>query len=247
MIVSVSDFLAGFFGGGVEASGLVGAVRFGERDLLVEPVDGTGRGPNDGGLRVGRFAGFEKRDEARDVAVDVGLGILHGVAHAGLCGKVHDVSEGHDVEELGEKLGVVDVAFDDEDLVRVEKRFTGFLEGGIVVVVEVVESNNAISASFQGEGDVGADETGCARYEYRHASLAVDLGGCADLLLPLDPAPGGGEVAAAGIDETLEAEIGGGEGDEKESPEKHGTGRGETAVELAVHGMGTLDLEFAWS
>jgi len=71
VIVSVSDLLAGFFGGGVEASGLVGAVRFGERNLLVEPVDGTGRGPNDCGLRVGRFAGLEKRDEARDVAVNV--------------------------------------------------------------------------------------------------------------------------------------------------------------------------------
>jgi len=120
MIVSVSDFLAGFFGGGIETSGLVSAIWFGERDLLVEPVNGTGGGPNDGGLRVGRFAGLEKRDEAGDVAVDVGLGILHGVADAGLGGEVHDVGEGDDVEELGEELGVVDVAFDDEDLVRVE-------------------------------------------------------------------------------------------------------------------------------
>lgn len=93
---------------------------------------------------------------------------------------------------------------------------------------------------------MGADKTGCAGDEDGHASLAVDLGGCADLLLPLDAAPGGGEVAATGIDETLEAEIGGGEGDEKESPEEHGAGGGEAAVELAVHGVGTLDLEFAW-
>ena len=54
---------------------------------------------------------------------------------------------------------------------------------------------------------MGADEAGSAGDEDGHAALTVDLGGGADLLLPLDPAPGGGEVAAAGINEALEAEI----------------------------------------
>ena len=47
--------------------------------------------------------------------MNVGTGVLHGVADAGLGGEVHDVGEGDDVEELAEERGVVDVAVDDED------------------------------------------------------------------------------------------------------------------------------------
>lgn len=62
----------------------------------------------------------------------------------------------------------------------------------------------------------------------------MDLSGGSDLFLPLDAAPGGGEVAAAGVDEALEAKVGGGEGDEEESPEEHGAHRSEATVELTV-------------
>ena len=148
MIVGVCDFLTGFFGCGVEASGPVGLVRFGKWNLLVEPVDGAGRGPNDRGLRVRRFAGLEKRDEARDVAVDVGVGILHGVANPGLRREVHHVGESDHIEELCQELGVVEVAIDDEDVMLGEEGLAGFFQRRIVVVVEVVESDDAVSASF---------------------------------------------------------------------------------------------------
>ena len=148
MIVGVSDFLTGLFRCGVETSGLVGLVRFGKGNLLVEPVDGAGRGPDDSGLRVRGFAGLEKRDEARDVAVDVRVGILHGVANPSLRREVHHVSESNHIEELRQEFRVVDIAFDDEDVVRGEEGLAGFFEGRIVVVVEVVESDDAVSASF---------------------------------------------------------------------------------------------------
>lgn len=54
---------------------------------------------------------------------------------------------------------------------------------------------------------MGADEAGSAGDEDGHAALTVDLGGGADLLLPLDPAPGDREVTAVGINEALKAEI----------------------------------------
>ena len=54
---------------------------------------------------------------------------------------------------------------------------------------------------------MGADEANCADDENGHVALTVDMGGGVDLLLPLDPALGGGEVEAAEINEPLEVEI----------------------------------------
>ena len=70
----------------------------------------------------------------------------------------------------------------------------------------------------------------------------MDLSGGSDLFLPLDAGPGGGEVAAAWIDEALEAQVGSGEGDEEESPEEHGVCRSEAMVELTVW---PVDFEFS--
>ena len=81
---------------------------------------------------------------------------------------------------------------------------------------------------------MATDEARRAGDEDGDAAGAVDLSGGSDLFLPLDAAPGGGEVAAAGVDEALEAQVGGGEGDEEESPEEHGARGGEAAVELTV-------------
>ncbi|KAL8129720.1 hypothetical protein V2J09_018875 [Rumex salicifolius] len=58
VVVGVGDLLAGFFGGGVEAGGAVCAIGLGEGDAVVEPVDGAGGGPNDGGLGSCRHAGL---------------------------------------------------------------------------------------------------------------------------------------------------------------------------------------------
>ena len=54
---------------------------------------------------------------------------------------------------------------------------------------------------------MGADEANCASDEDGHAALKMDLDGGVDLLLPLDPAPRDGEVAATEINEALEVEI----------------------------------------
>ncbi|KAL2326053.1 hypothetical protein Fmac_025111 [Flemingia macrophylla] len=97
-----------------------------------------------------------------------------------------------------------------------------------------------------GKRDVGADEARGAGDEVGDASLAVDLGGGADLLLLLDAASWGGEVLAAGVEEGLEAEVGGGEGDEEEGQEEHGDGRREAPVQLPVHAVvAPLHLELA--
>ena len=55
-------------------------------------------------------------DKARDVALDVRVGILLGVANLGLRREMHHVRESNHIEELG----VVEVAFDDEEVMLVE-------------------------------------------------------------------------------------------------------------------------------
>ncbi|QHO50409.1 uncharacterized protein DS421_1g22270 [Arachis hypogaea] len=172
--------------------------------------------------------------------------VHHGVPDAGLGGEVHDVAESDDIEELGEELGVVDVTFDDEDAMCFEEGLACAFQGRVVIVVEVVEANDAVAAALEGYGDVRAYEAGGAGDEDGEAAVALDLGGGAELLLPVDAAPGGGEVAAAGVDEALEAEVGCGEGDEEQSPEKHGACGGKATVDLAVHVVRSIPLELPW-
>lgn len=198
MVVGVCDFLPRFLGGGVEAGGLVGAVELREGVLRVEAVDGAGGSPHYGGLGVGGFGNFQKVDEACNVGGDVGLGVLHRVAHAGLGGEVEDVGEGDDVEELLEQGRVVEIPFDDEDLVLGQHCLASALEGGVVVCVEVVETQHTVSPSFEGERAVAADEASRPRDEDGEAVGAARSGGVAELLLP--GAECGGEKVRVGVE-----------------------------------------------
>jgi len=211
VVVGVGDFLAGLLGGGVEAGGLVGAVELGERVLGVEAVDGAGRSPDNGGLGVGGFGSLEKVDEASDVGGDVGLGVLHGVADAGLCGQVEDVGEGDEVEELLEQGGVVEVTFHDEHLVFPEHCLPGAFKGRVVVVVEVVKPQDTVAALLQGQGAVAAHEARSPSDKDGEAVGAAGGGGVADLLLPGAEGGGGEEVVGVGV-EVAVGGVGGGEG-----------------------------------
>lgn len=112
-----------------------------------------------------------------------------GVADASLGRKVHHVGEGDDCQE-----------FSKESENRQRHGATPLLEG---------------------EEDVGAEEAGVTSDNHEHVgcSAAGEVGAGHDLLLPPYPAPGGGrELLGAGVDEALQTEVGGGEGDEKERP-----------------------------
>ena len=103
---------------------------------------------------------------------------------------MHDVGEGDDLEELLQESGVVDVAFDDEHAGPVEERLAGALQGRVIVIVEVVEAEDAVAAALEGRGDVRADEAGGAGDEDGDAVAGADAGGGADPLLPGGPTPG---------------------------------------------------------
>ncbi|KAF7837025.1 hypothetical protein G2W53_005507 [Senna tora] len=101
----------------------------------------------------------------------------------------------------GEAVNVV-VAFYDEDLVLGKKRLSGSLEGGIVVVVEVIEAEDTVAALLEGERAMSTDKAGGAGDEDGHAVGAAGGGGMADLLLPggAGAVEGGGEEVVVGVD-----------------------------------------------
>lgn len=98
-------------------------------------------------------AGLEDVKETHKVALEVGARVLDGVAHARLGGEVH-----HDVESvLGEQTldegGVAQVAANEgEAAVGVylgQHAQARFLDAGVVVAVEVVETDDGVIGRFE--------------------------------------------------------------------------------------------------
>lgn len=162
--------LVGLLGGGVERHRRVHAVLLGERHLLVAAVDRAGACVDEVLDRV-VTAGLEDVEEPDEVALEVGARVLDGVAHARLGGEVH-----HDVEAvLGEQAlnegGIAQVAaHEGEAAVCVglgQHAQAGVLDTGVVVAVEVVETDdNVIGLLEQLLDEKRADKAGCSGDEY---------------------------------------------------------------------------------
>lgn len=195
MVVRVRNFFTGFLCCGVQARWLVRTIFLGEGNSGIEAVDGTGRGPDHRRLRVRRLAGLEDVDEAGQVAVDVRGRVLHGVSDAGLSRQVHDVAELDQRKEPLEQPGVVDVGLDDEDPGFLQPVLAGPLQRRVVVLVEVVEADDAVAALLQRQRDVRADEAGRAGDEDGEAVVVARLRREQDEAVPLGPA----SEEAAGI------------------------------------------------
>lgn len=71
---------------------------------------------------------------------------------------MNNVSELDNAEQLQKKLPVIDIAVDDEYVGALQQCSPGMLQRCIVVVVEVVESHDAIAALPEGGGNVRTDE-----------------------------------------------------------------------------------------
>lgn len=227
MVVDMSDLLTGLLSGCIQRGWSIRPVMLGERHMGVEPVHRRRRRPDDGGLRVGRARRLEQRHETGNVSAHIRHGVHECVPHTGLRGEVEDVCEGHDVEQLGEELGVGDVAVDDVDPGAGEERGAAALEGRVVVVVEVVEAEHAVPSAAKRGGGVAADEPRGARDEDGVAPGAPDARRRPYLLLPGGAAPGGGgrggrvEGAARGLGR---GPRGGRRGGEEEEGEEEGEG-----------------------
>jgi len=92
MTVGMGHEFVGFFGGGIEAYRVVCMVVSAERTGVVKAVY-RGTGGVDQMLHLAVPAAFENIQKTDDVGIDVLVGVVEGVAHAGLGGQMYDPVE----------------------------------------------------------------------------------------------------------------------------------------------------------
>lgn len=109
----------------------------------------------------------------------------------------------NDIEQLAKKMSVVDVTIDDEDSRALQHGLSGAFKGWLVVVVEIIKTEHAISTTLEGNGTVRADKASGARDEHGDSMMIVrgaNPSGGSDPLLPRCAAPGGGGAKGAAVD-----------------------------------------------
>mmetsp|Transcript_11131 Transcript_11131/g.38673 ORF Transcript_11131/g.38673 Transcript_11131/m.38673 type:complete len:273 (-) Transcript_11131:41-859(-) len=174
VVVCVRQELVRLLGGGIKAGGRVSDVVLGERHLLVEAVDGGGRGVHHPRGRLLGLDNLEQGHESREVARHVAHGVLLRVAHAGLRGEVQDVRELARPEDLREGLGVVQVRVHRVHAVPVlQVARTAALEADGVVVVEVVQPEDTVATRPEVLRDTVPDKSGGACHEHDYAVALV--------------------------------------------------------------------------
>ena len=94
---------------------------------------------------------------ANDIGLNVGAGIFHAVAHARLGSEmddpVHALDRAHDRVEIGDVA-----AHEGKILMRGQLGEPRFLESDIVIVVEVVDTDNRLTPGEQRQADMHTNE-----------------------------------------------------------------------------------------
>src|SRR5260370_1147890 len=122
-------------------------------------------------------APLEDVQETENVAVGVGVGVLQRVADACLRREVDDLMRTQLGEERAHAVDVGDVdAAETEPAVLLQLLEARFLQRDVVVVIDVVDSDDLVAAGEQPRGDVVADESGRAGDEDQHLSPFVGCG-----------------------------------------------------------------------
>ena len=114
-------------------------------------------------------AAFENIDEADEIAVDIGMRVQQGVAHAGLGGKVDDLVEFLGGEQRLHAGTVTDIQFDEAEFrVFGQSLEAAFLEADVVIIVEIVEADDLVATRQQAQRGSHADKAGSAGNENFH-------------------------------------------------------------------------------
>lgn len=113
-------------------------------------------------------ASFEHIEEARDIGIDIGMGIDQGMPDAGLGSKVHDSREAIRRKQLRHALALGNVRPDELEIrERLELCDPRLLQMRIVIGVEVVEAHHVMPVRQQAPRDMHADEPGRSSDENR--------------------------------------------------------------------------------
>ena len=107
---------------------------------------------------------------AEQVGLDIGVGVLERVSHAGLGGEMNDMG---DLGVFGGKrldgLPYRDVPMlEGKGVVLQQPVAARFLQRHVIVVVQVIDTDDPLAAGKQRLGQVITDESGRAGNKYRH-------------------------------------------------------------------------------
>ena len=109
-------------------------------------------------------ASLEQVDEAHKVTVNVGVGVLQGVAHTGLRRQVHDPLNALLMEKPLQRATLRNIQRNEMEVCQgLELRQAGLLQGDIIIVVEIVDTDHLAALLKQALGDMKTDKTRCAR------------------------------------------------------------------------------------
>ena len=109
-------------------------------------------------------APLQHMTKPREVGVKILMGMGNAIAHAGLRGKVNDRVELFFRKKPGHSIAVGDVHSNETiALSAVKPAQSSALEIGIVVTVEVIETQDPVTSGQQALGDVVAYETSNTR------------------------------------------------------------------------------------
>ena len=133
-----------------------------ERHPGVEPVDG-GRGRKGEVLHLVVSAPLEDVQEPGEVALHVGVGVRQGMPNPRLCRQVNHPVELVIREERFHANAVADVELEElKPSSCVQARQSRVLQGGVIVRIQVVHTDDRIAPFQEALCHVVANEPGCA-------------------------------------------------------------------------------------
>ena len=179
MAVGVGHQFVGLLAGGIEAHWVIHRLALIEGQIAVSAVHRTARGI-DKVFSAVVAATFQQMAKAHQIALDVSRRILQGVTDPGLSRQVD-----HHCRLLGSKqrhqvIAVLQGHFHKAPSTlpgdRLDLTQPRLLERRVVVIVEIIEADNPISALQQADRQGCTDESGGTRYQD---------GACHDAPLPI--------------------------------------------------------------
>src|SRR6476620_7527225 len=106
-------------------------------------------------------AALQHVEKALEIGIGVSLRMLDRVAHAGLRGQMHDLGKSVLRKQRRDRLAVGKIGLHEGEAgIAPQQLEPRLLQSGIVIAVEIVESDDGPAFAQKLPGDVKADEAG---------------------------------------------------------------------------------------
>jgi hypothetical protein len=111
-------------------------------------------------------AAFQDVQKSLEIGVDIGLRLIDRMPNAGLRRKMDHPGKSVFCEQVGGRRPVCEVdLLEGEARIAAQNAETSALQGGIIVAVDVVQSDDAAPIIEQPTRNMKTDEAGCSRHQ----------------------------------------------------------------------------------